>query len=50
MAQMAGEDGTPRVIPQVNSLYDLGVDGGNIESELSCWRNGAVVEVGEPRC
>lgn len=35
MAQMTGEDGTPRVIPLVNLLYDPSVDGGDVESELS---------------
>lgn len=50
MAQVAGEDGTPRVVPPVDGLYDLGVDGGDVEPELSRWGNRAVVEVCEPRC
>lgn len=49
MAQVTGEDGTPRVIPLINGLYDLSVDGRDVETELARWRNGAVVELSEPR-
>lgn len=49
VAQVAGEDDTPRVIPPVNRLYNLGVDGGDVESELSRRRDGAAVKICEPR-
>lgn len=50
MAQVAGKDGTPRAIPLVNGLRDLGVNGGDMKSELPRRRDGAAVEIGEPRC
>lgn len=50
VAQIAGKDSAPRVIPLVNGLHDLGVDGGDMESELARRRDGAAVDIGEPRC
>ena len=50
MAEVAGEDGTPRVIPEVDGLYDLAMTGGYVEPELACWRDGAGVEAGKPFC
>lgn len=50
MAEVAGEDGTPRVIPEVDGLYDLGVAGGEVETELACRQDRAAVELGDSCC